>query len=260
MVELWAEQWARIPILSSHFLFFFCGAITFVLFHIVHSWVCSILCEFLSLFPPSPLSLSRFSLLLRLSQSQSPGSTALPPAPASHPPPLLEQDVGLLPGRGVNRAPGAPIPNSRDYRDPKKDNVNVGRQPPNQGRYGLSCAHSSQEDGSNIFGKDEYFALVISKSDKISTGNLKTITFINLHTKVCCYWLITMFFSFRCTRRIHAWNGWSTTSALPRWPYASHGWSYGPKQHEYGSESTRPYDGLHGSWTEGWSWWHAWAG
>lgn len=74
----------------------------------------------------------------RLSQSQSPGSTALPPAPASHPPPLLEQDVGLLPGRGVNRAPGAPIPNSRDYRDPKKDNVNVGRQPPNQGARGGS--------------------------------------------------------------------------------------------------------------------------
>lgn len=49
--------------------------------------------------------------------SQSPGGTNLN-QPSSHPPPLLDQDVGAYGGRVYNRAPGAPV-NNRDYRDPR---------------------------------------------------------------------------------------------------------------------------------------------
>ena len=39
-----------------------------------------------------------------------------------------------MPGRGVNRAPGAPVSNAREYRDPKnKENTSGGRAPSNQG-------------------------------------------------------------------------------------------------------------------------------
>ena len=70
----------------------------------------------------------------RMSHSQSPSAAPPTQAPTSHPPPLLEQDVGLLSGRGMNRAPGAPIANTRDYRDPKnKENVSGGRSGANQG-------------------------------------------------------------------------------------------------------------------------------
>lgn len=75
----------------------------------------------------------------RMSHSQSPSAAPPTQAPTSHPPPLLEQDVGLLSGRGMNRAPGAPIANTRDYRDPKnKENVSGGRSGANQGSRGGS--------------------------------------------------------------------------------------------------------------------------
>lgn len=70
----------------------------------------------------------------RLSQSQSPGGSGVSQPPPSHPPPLLEQDVGPMSGRGMNRAPGAPIGNNRDYRDPRnKENSGAGRPGMNQG-------------------------------------------------------------------------------------------------------------------------------
>lgn len=91
--------------------------------------------------PPSPQRAGEASPTSpgqnRLSQSQSPGGNSVSQLPSTHPPPLLEQDVGLMSGRGMNRAPGAPIANSRDYRDPKnKENSGVGRLGMNQGPRG----------------------------------------------------------------------------------------------------------------------------